>query len=382
MINQIVTRGIQNIIPSKDELVKRLTKGDPLNIYLGIDPTATRIHVGHAVPLRKLHALSQMGHNVTFLIGDFTALIGDTSDKTSERPILTQEEIHENFKTYKAQAEKVCDFSNITIRHNSEWLSKLNFSDIIKLTQHFSVGEFVGRELVKKRLTDGKHVRLDETLYPVMQGYDSWFLDTDVQIGGADQTFNMQAGRILQKDLRGKDSFVLVTDYLLGTDGTKMSKSLGNAIWITDTPFDMYGKVMSLTDTNIMPYFEMATSLPLEEINEYKNKLESGQNPMEIKKILAYQIVSELHSQADAKKAKENFENTFQKGDIEFNKELKSRGTILETLKEDGLSSSEIKRLLQSNAIDVNKKTITDPNYSVNSGDEIKVGKRNFIKLI
>jgi tyrosyl-tRNA synthetase len=203
-IDDLLTTGVANIIPNSGALKKVLESGKKLNIYLGIDPTATTIHLGHAVPLRKLQAFAELGHHVTFLIGDFTTLIGDTSDKDTERPVLTSEQIQANFETYKSQAEKFLDFSKITVRHNSEWLKKLTFEDIIKLAQHFSAGEFTSRELIKKRLTDGKHVGLHEFLYPVMQGYDSYTLDTDIQLGGTDQTFNMQAGRILQKDLRGE----------------------------------------------------------------------------------------------------------------------------------------------------------------------------------
>ncbi|EKD85746.1 MAG: hypothetical protein ACD_37C00636G0001, partial [uncultured bacterium] len=236
-MNDVLIRGVTNIVPGKNELEKLLSSGKKLNVYLGIDPTATKIHLGHAMPLRKLQAFADLGHNVTFLIGDFTALIGDTSDKESERPSLTKEEIEENFQTYKSQAEKILDFSKIKVVHNSEWLSKLTFEEIIKISQQFSAGDFVGRELIKKRLTEGKRVGLHELLYPVMQGYDSYYMDADVQIGGADQVFNIQAGRTLQKSLRNKESFVFCTDYLMGTDGRKMSKSWGNAIWLTDKPY-------------------------------------------------------------------------------------------------------------------------------------------------
>lgn len=203
-MEEILTRGVTNIIPNKPGLEKALKSSKKLNIYLGIDPTATKIHLGHAMPLRKLQAFADLGHNITFLIGDFTALIGDTSDKDSERPSLTPEEIKENFETYKSQAEKILDFSKINVKFNSEWLSKLSFEEIIKLCQNFSVGDFVSRELIKKRLIEGKRVGLHEFMYPVMQGYDSYFMDTDVQIGGADQVFNMQAGRTLQKALRNR----------------------------------------------------------------------------------------------------------------------------------------------------------------------------------
>jgi len=253
-IEELLTRSVANIISNKNVLAGKLMSGKKLNIYLGIDPTSTKIHLGHAVVLRKLNQFALLGHNVTFLIGDFTALIGDTSDKTSERPALTIKEIEENFKTYKKQAEKILDFSKIKVRYNSEWLKKLTFEDILKLTQHFSVGDFVGRELIRKRLSENKRVGLHEFLYPVMQGYDSYSMNTDLQVGGTDQTFNMQAGRTLIKDIRNKESFVLTTTILEGTDGRKMSKSWGNAIWLDDMPSDMYIKIMAIKDELISNY--------------------------------------------------------------------------------------------------------------------------------
>src|SRR3990172_1229884 len=313
-IEEVITRGVTNIIPDKKKLENLLRSGKKLNVYLGIDPTATRIHIGHGVPLRKLQEFVELGHNVTFLIGDFTALIGDSSDKESERPILTYEDISENFKTYKEQASKILDFSKVKVKFNSACLKKLGFADVVKLCQHFSVGDFVSRELIKKRLSEGKKVGLHEFLYPVMQGYDSYFMDTDVQIGGADQTFNMQAGRTLQKDFRNKESFVLVTGYLEGTDGRKMSKSWGNAIWISDSPEEMFGKVMSINDNLIGQYLELATNLPLSEIQTEKKALQKGENPISVKRRLAQQIVKELHGKVEAQLASDHFDRTFRKG--------------------------------------------------------------------
>jgi tyrosyl-tRNA synthetase len=287
-----------------------------LNIYLGIDPTSTKIHLGHAVALRKLQAFADLGHTVTFLIGDFTALIGDTSDKDTERPVLTSEEIEQNFQTYKAQAEKIVDFSKVNVVHNSEWLKQLSFEDIVKLTQHFAVGDFVGRELIRKRLSENKRVGLHEFLYPVMQGYDSYHLDTDIQIGGTDQTFNMQAGRTLQKDLRKKDSFIMTTVILEGTDGRKMSKSWGNAIWLDDTAEDMYAKVMAINDELIIPYYTLGTNIPQNEIDEATFALEKGEHPMTIKKDLAFQIVEELCGGEAAEVAKEAFQKKIQDKNI------------------------------------------------------------------
>ncbi len=387
-IDDVLTRGVENIIPGKEQLEKALRSGNILNVYYGIDPTATHIHIGNAVALRRLQSFVNLGHNVTFLIGDFTALIGDTSDKESERPVLTTEQIKENFKNYKSQAEKLVDFSKITLKHNSEWLSKLTFEDIVKLTQHFSAGDFTSRELIRKRLDEGKKVGLHELLYPVMQGYDSYILDTDIQLGGADQTFNMQAGRILQKDLRNKESAVLVTGYLEGTDGRKMSKSWGNAIWLDDEPNDMFGKVMSVKDDLIIQYFTLATNLPLAEIAEIKKELESGKNPMVAKKTLAHQIIKELHSEELAESAEQHFEQTFQKGNLD-SVEMPETETPKESLdpeslvaKYGNLSKTEAKRLIDQNAVELSGKTLNREEVTIKPGDILKIGKRKFLKFV
>jgi len=381
-IDEVLTRGVTNIIPGKAELEKLLRSGKKLNIYLGIDPTATRIHIGHGVPLRKLQEFVELGHHVIFLIGDFTALIGDSSDKESERPVLTYEQIQDNLKTYKEQASKILDFSKVEVKFNSEWLKKLNFADVIKLCQHFSVGDFVSRELIRKRLDSGTRVGLHEFLYPVMQGYDSYMMDTDIQIGGADQTFNMQAGRTLQKDLRNKESFVLVTGYLEGTDGRKMSKSWGNAIWISDPPEEMFGKVMSLRDELIVQYFRNATKTSDKKIREVEKRLKDGKNPLNLKKELGIALVTEFHSKTDAEDAQKSFEQTFQERVPEFNIKVSAGSTLVTTISPfTSLASiSDAKRLIKQKAVDVNGKTILDSSYIIKSGDEIKVGSRTFLK--
>lgn len=390
-IDELLTRGVANIIPNKEELKKLLKSDKKLNIYLGIDPTATKIHLGHAVPLRKLQAFAEMGHNVTFLIGDFTALIGDTSDKDTERPVLTSAEIEENFQTYKKQAEKILDFSKVKVRHNSEWLSKLDFKKVVELVQQFDFGEFASRELIAQRLKNKKHVGLHEALYPVMQGYDSYFMDTDIQIGGTDQTFNMQAGRTLQKKWRKKESFVLAMEFLSGTDGRKMSKSWGNAIWLEDDPEDMYGKIMAIEDTVIIDYFLLGTHLALEKIEEVKKRLATNENPRDIKKELAYEIVTELHSQDAAKKAQEYFEKTVQKkempNDIPTVAVKTDSGLIsfVDLLMETNLaaSRSEAKRLIEQGGVEVDNEKVTDANSetTIKDGAVVKVGKRKFIKV-
>jgi tyrosyl-tRNA synthetase len=388
-MEELLTRGVANIIPGKKELEDKLRTGEKLNIYLGIDPTSTKIHLGHAVALRKLQAFSELGHHVIFLIGDFTALIGDTSDKDTERPVLSVEEIQKNFQTYKKQAEKVVDFTKIEVKHNSEWLKRLSFEDIIKLTQHFSVGDFVGRELIRKRLSENKRVGLHEFLYPVMQGYDSYFMDTDIQIGGTDQTFNMQAGRTLQKDIRKKQSFVMTNVILEGTDGRKMSKSWGNAIWLDDTAEDMYAKIMAITDELIIQYYTLGTSVPMEEVNEAENALKKGEHPMKIKKQLAFEITKELTTLDKAEAAKESFEKRVQGGEKpEEIREFafdKNELPILEILLQTKLaaSNSEAKRLVEQGGVSVDSKQIKNPNEQISLKDNpiIQVGKRRFVKV-
>jgi len=382
-MDDLLTRGVVNIIPGKEKLEQELQSGKKLNIYLGIDPTATKIHLGHAVTLRKLQAFADAGHNVTFLIGDFTALIGDTSDKDSERPSLTPEEIAENFKTYKEQASKILDFSKIQVKHNSEWLNSLRFEDIIKLCQNFSFGDFASRELIKKRLSEGKYVGLHEALYPVMQGYDSYHLKTDLQIGGADQTFNMQAGRTLIEKLDNRNSFVLSTAYLTGTDGRKMSKSWGNAIWLSDNPSDMYRKVMSIDDSLIEQYLTLGTNLPLDEVSALVE--ESKTNPMDVKKKLAFAIVSELHSEEDAEKGKEEFESTVQNKEIPadiptFQLEHEDL-TITDVLTESGIaeSKSDAKRIIEQGGVELDgEKAKID---TLARDGILKVGKHKYLKL-
>ena len=391
-IEALLTRGVANIVSGRKELETELRSGKKLNIYLGIDPTSTKIHLGHAVALRKMQSFSELGHNVTFLIGDFTALIGDTSDKDTERPVLTSEEIKENFQTYKKQAEKILDFSKITVRHNSEWLKNLTFEDIVKLTQHFSVGDFVGRELIRKRLSDNKRVGLHEFLYPVMQGYDSYFMDTDIQLGGTDQTFNMQAGRTLQKDLRQKQSFVMTNTILEGTDGRKMSKSWGNAIWLDDTAEDIYAKVMAINDELIIPYYTLATNVSLEEVAEVEAALKKGEHPMHLKKELASQITEELTSLQEAEAAKVAFEKRVQGGElpedipeIEWDNKISLSENLVKH--EIASSKSEAKRLYDQGGIHIfsvnGGQLIIDAEMptSFQSGAIIKIGRKRVFKI-
>jgi tyrosyl-tRNA synthetase len=384
-INELLTRGVENIIPNKSALEEILRSGKKLNIYLGIDVTSPKIHIGHGVPLRKLQQFIELGHNVTLLFGDFTTKVGDTSDKESERPRLTDDEIAKNVATYKQQAGKIVDLSKIKIRFNSEWLTKLGLANILSLFQHFSFNDFVSRELIKKRLETGSHIKLDEVIYPTMQGYDSYFMDTDIQLGGTDQTFNMQAGRTLQKDLRHKESFIIANGFLEGTDGRKMSKSWGNAIWIEDAPDEMFGKTMSLRDELINQYFVLATNLPL-------NQIPKAGHPMELKKKLAHQIVTEFHSKKEADKAQENFEKIIQAGETPAEipvfklSSLLENATIIDLLEKSKTVASrgEARRLLAQRGVAINQLPITNiqlPMKTLKAGDIIKIGKRKWLKI-
>lgn len=387
-IKDLLERGVENVIPSKEKLEEVLKGDKKLNVYLGIDPTATRIHLGHAVLLRKLQRLVELGHKVTFLIGDFTAKIGDTSDKEGERPVLTDKEIKKNFETYKEQASRVLDFDGVEVRHNSEWLGKLTFADVLDIAGYFSVNDFVSRDLVRKRLKEGKRVSLPETLYPLMQGYDSYYLDIDIQVGGTDQTFNMQAGRKLQKMKRNKESFVLASGFLPGTDGRKMSKSWGNAIWLSDAPEEIYGKVMSLSDEVMRDYWVMATEVSISEIDEKMKRVK--ERPMEIKKELAAQIVEELYGEQEAKKAGEHFESVvvdkgmpadvdevIVEGELDVN-------SLLAVLVEKKVveSKAQAKRLLEQGAIRVNDEKLGEK-LSLRKGENVvRVGKRRYLKVV
>ena len=391
-IEELLTRGVTNIIPNKEALKKPLSGGKKLNVYLGIDPTSTKIHLGHGVVLRKLNKLAQLGHNVTFLIGDYTALVGDTSDKNKERPVLTSEQIAENFQTYKKQAQKILDFSKVKVRFNSEWLNKLDSKKFIQLCTLFSLNDFISRELIRKRLDTKTRVGLHEILYPALQGYDSYFLNTDIQIGGTDQTFNMQAGRTLQKLWRNKESFIISTEFLIGTDGRKMSKSWENAIWLDDNPNDMYAKIMAINDDLILPYFTIGTNLPMNAVNQMASDLQKGQHPMFIKHLLATQIVLELHSPEAATQAKENFEKTVQQKAAPENipvfklpQSLTSGATVAEVLVTANLASSktEAKRLIGQGGVAIDDQTVSDTNSQIKIKNDmiIRVGKRKFVRI-
>jgi len=314
-IDEILTRGVEDIFIKKD-LEKKLHSGKKLRIKLGIDPTSPYIHIGRAVTLRKLRDFQKLGHQVVFIIGDYTAKIGDPSDKLEKRPMLTDVEIKNNLKKYLKQVALILDMKNVEVKYNSKWLKKMNFFEIGQLLECFTVQQMTKRRNFKDRLDAGVDIYMVEFLYPALQGYDSVKVKADVEIGGFDQLFNLKAGRIVQKRYGQQEQDIMVLSMLEGTDGRKMSSSWGNIISIIDTPEEMFGKVMSIKDELILKYFLLTTDLGIEEISKIKLSLKKGENPMFYKKILGEEIVALYHNRKKATEARENWENVFSKKEI------------------------------------------------------------------
>ncbi|MDP6756158.1 MAG: tyrosine--tRNA ligase [Patescibacteria group bacterium] len=392
-IHELLTRGVDQVVVKKD-LEKLLKSNKKLKVYHGIDPTSTQIHIGNAIPLRKLAQFQELGHQVIFLVGSFTALIGDTSDKTAMRKVMTNEEIKSNFKTYKEQASKILDFKKAKILYNGDWLSKLSFEDIVKLAQEFTVQQMIERDMYQKRLHEGKPIGLHEFLYPLMQGYDSVHMEVDVEIGGSDQLFNMLAGRSLLKSYKNKEKHVLTIQLLEGLDGRKMSKSYNNTVNIADEPNDMFGKIMSLHDDLIIRYFELCTNIPMVEIHEIGEALKNGDNPKNAKVYLAREIVKLYHNDKESKSADKEFENVFSKGEdpndmlvVRFRdlplKLMNSKSTS-RLIVEIGLASSnaEAQRLVEQGGVRIDgKKAGKHFKEDLKDGVVVRVGKRKFVEI-
>lgn len=390
-IEEILTRGIENIYPSKDFLKSKLIKGERVTIYLGIDPTGPTLHLGHVIPLLRLGKLQELGHRIILLIGDFTAMIGDPTDKAAARKKLTHDEVMRNQKEYKKQASKFIKFDGgnpASFKYNSEWLGKMKFGDVAEITSLVTVEQMMKREMFQRRESEGRPVFVHELMYPIMQGFDSVAMDVDGEIGGNDQTFNMLVGRDLLRVLKGKEKFVITTKLLVDSGGQKMGKTEGNMVALNQTPEDMFGKVMSWSDDLIIHAFEIATDVPIREVEEMKNKIEAGLNPKVFKTKLAFEIVKMCYGEKEAREAEEIFENTFSKK--EFPKEAKvleaAKGDkIIDVLTTGGVveSKSEFRRLIGAGAIsDFPDKKITDPNEAVGeSARQIKIGKKIFVIL-
>ncbi len=390
-IDDVLSRGVENIFPNKEFLKSKLMKGERLTFYLGADPNAPTLHLGHAIPIKKLGQLQKLGHQIIFLIGDFTAMIGDP-DKISARKPLTREEVLKNCKDYQKQISSFISFSGpnkALLKFNSEWLDKLRFSDILQLTSHITHAQIIKRDMFQQRLAEGRDLFLHEFLYPVMQGYDSVVMDVDGEVGGNDQTFNMLVGRDLMKKMKNKEKFVIAVKLLTDSTGKKMGKSEGNMVALNQTPEDMFGKVMSWSDNLIIPAFEIVTDIPLEEIKQMEEDMKQGANPKEFKIMLAEEIVTMIHGRGAADIAHEAFDKTFAKGEVptDIHQAITERETLLSDLlvKEKVVASkSEFRRLIEGKAIREmgTEVIIEDSNYKVGNDITLKIGKKRFIKIL
>ena len=294
-IKELLERGVENIYPSRGFLESALKKGKQLTLYTGYDPTGPSLHIGHGITLLKLRQFQELGHKIIMLIGDFTGMIGDPTDKSAARKRLTPVELKKNCTSYKKQASKIISFSGqnaAQLKYNNKWLGKMSFADVVELASNFTVQRLLERDMFQKRVKDGKPVYLHEFLYPIMQGYDSVAMDVDGEVGGNDQTFNMLAGRTLMKSLKGKEKFVVTGKLLTDTSGDKMGKTTGNMIAFSDSADEMFGKVMSWTDAMIVPGFELCTTVPMVDIKDIESELKSGMNPRDAKLRLAIAITS------------------------------------------------------------------------------------------
>ena len=385
-IDEILTRGVEDIFV-KEELRAALLSGKQLRIKLGVDPTGPKIHLGRAIPLRKLREFQKLGHQVIFIVGDFTAQVGDASDKSDKRPMLTRADIDDNLKDYKSQVSKILDLSKTEFVHNSDWLSKLSFEEVTRLAECFSVQQMLARRNFKDRYDSGVEISLREFLYPIMQGYDSVAVKSDVELGGFDQLFNLKAGRIMQEYFGQPKQSVFTCQMLEGTDGRKMSSSWGNIIAIVDDPNTMFGKVMSLHDDLIIKYFMLCTDVSLEDIQAIEIEMKNGANPTESKMRLAAELVTLYHTEKDATLAKNSWIETFEKGGVPNDiQEIMTTGDreLADVLVESGIVSSKTdwRRLVQEGAVnDVEKGAIVDPKCFCYNGT-FKIGKKRFIKIV
>lgn len=394
LIDELLNRSIDSIYPSRELLRNKLLEGNQLKVYVGIDPTADYVHLGHStnyIILKRLHGL---GHKIIVLVGDFTAIIGDPSDKTSMRTKLTKEEVEANLKTFRQQIGRILNFEDednpIEFKFNSEWLAKLTFEDAVELASNFTLQQMVERDAFQKRITDNKPLYVHEFFYPLMQGYDSVAMDVDIEVGGTDQTFNMLAGRTLLKRYKDKEKFVITTTLLENpTTGEKlMSKSLGTGIGLNESPAEMFGKTMALPDEGILQCFVDCTYLSMDEIKSIETELKEGANPRDIKLRLASIIVEMYHDKSAAEKACSAWTSQFSGGNIPKDiPEFKTAGgdkDIIQLLSDAGLiqSKSEGRRLLEEGAVRLNGVPVKGQLTQIENNDVLQAGKRRFIRII
>lgn len=390
-ISDVLSRGVAEVLPGKDSLAELMSQRK-IRLYLGIDPTGAFLTLGHSVVLRKLQQFAELGHEVILLIGNGTVKIGDPTGRDASRPMLTDQEIEENFKDWKSQASKILDFNKIEIRHNGDWLDKLQYVDMIKLMAQTTVQQLIERDMFQERMKKGLPIFGHEILYPLLQGYDSVVMDVDLELGGTDQTFNMMMGRHLQKVYNDHEKWVLTTPIINGTDGRKMSKSFNNYIALTEAPNDMYGKLMRTSDEMIIEYFTVLTDVPLTEIAEMEQAMAGGENPMEFKKRLAFTITEMYHSTQAAETAAAFFAKTVQNREVPDEMAevtpTAEQMTLLDLVKlclpEE--SGSNLRRLIEQGGVELlpSGEKPTDPYTQVatNTVEVVRAGKRRYFKVI
>ncbi|MEW8296132.1 MAG: tyrosine--tRNA ligase [Candidatus Thiodiazotropha sp.] len=388
---ELIKRGTEEVLP-EELLIKKLQRGKPLKIKAGFDPTAPDLHLGHTVLINKLRQFQELGHEVIFLIGDFTGMIGDPTGKSATRPPLTREEVVENAKTYEHQIFKILDPSRTTVLFNSSWMGEMSAVDLIQLAAKHTVARMLERDDFNKRYTGGQAIAVHEFLYPLIQGYDSVVLKADVELGGTDQKFNLLVGRQLQEAYQQEPQVVITLPILEGLDGVqKMSKSLNNYIGITDAPEEMFGKIMSISDDLMWRYFELLSFKPMAEIEDRRREVEQGANPRDVKVSLAEELVERFHSREAAVKANEAFVARFQKGQMpdemaELTLNAADGGyPIANLLKDAGLvkSTSEAMRMIKQGAVKIDGERLADHTHVVLSGTccVYQVGKRRFARI-
>lgn len=387
---ELLERRVEKVLPSKEGLASLLKKRK-IRLYQGFDPTGSRLHLGHSIGLRKLMEFAQLGHEVIFLFGTGTVLVGDPSQRNSARSLITQEEIANNIKDWKRQAAPLVDFTKVVIKENGDWLAKLKLQDIISIASNISAAQLFKREMFQRRIEQGDTVGYHETMYPILQGYDSVAMDVDLEIGGTDQEFNMLVGRDLMKKMKNKEKYVLTLEMIMGTDGKQMSKTSGNCVWLDDNPADMFGKLMSMPDENIVPYLTLATEVSSEKVQEIEKKLQGKtMNPKEAKELLAFEVVKDLHGERKAQGAREEFQNVFQKkGNPSILPQVKIGAKelpLIELLITAKLVSSkgEARRLILQKGVKVAGKIQEDQKalIVIQKGMLVQVGKRKFAKIV
>jgi len=377
-IDEVLTRGVAQVLPDKKGLADLMAR-KKIKLYQGFDPSMPSLHLGNFVGLMKLRQFQKLGHEVIFLVGDFTGMIGDPTDKLSTRKKLTRVEVLENAKSWQEQASKVLDFKGVNpakMLFNSEWSDRISFKDLLEITSNFTVQQMIERDMFQERLKKNEPIYLHEFLYPVAQAQDSVVMDVDLEIGGSDQVFNMLAGRTLMKAVKGKEKYVLATKLLVDKEGNKVGKTTGNALFLDSSPNDFFAGIMSFPDEVIHLGFELLTEVPLEGVEKKAKK-----HPMEAKKELAFEVVKILWGEKDAKEAQLSFENTFQERKPTFDIKVSSGGTLAETIAPftQRQSISNAKELIKQRAVDVNGKTSSDPSLLIKKEDKIKVGSRTFL---